>query len=99
MSSHNSASFGGRGPLFDLPYYVYILSCSDGSYYVGCTSDLNDRMNRHNHGWVNATCNRLPLALLMYHVFPDKYQAFNYEKYLKSGSGRAFIKRHLLPTI
>ncbi len=96
MSTESPASFGGYDPPFSSPQYVYILSCADKTYYTGCTSNLADRLNRHKHGWVPATKGRLPVNLEMYHVFADKYIAFSYEKYLKSGSGRAFLKRHIL---
>ena len=74
-------------------HYVYILKCRDG-YYTGCTTDLRDRMERHNKAQVKATKNRLPLSLESYIGIKDKYKAFAFEKYLKSGSGRAFIKKH-----
>ena len=76
-------------------FYVYILNCCDGPY-TGCTDDLQDRMERHTKGYVPATKNRRPLKLQNYIAFDDKYKAFEFEKYLKSGSGRAFIKRHFL---
>ena len=76
-------------------YYIYSLKCKDG-YYVGCTDDLNGRIKRHQKGHVVATANRLPVKLDFYFATEDRYKAFNFEKYLKSGSGRAFIKKHLL---
>jgi putative endonuclease len=79
--------------------YVYILVCSDGSdgsNYVGCTSDLKDQLGRHNSGQVSYTKTRLPVILSFYAAFPNKYKAFAFEKYLKSGCGRAFTKKHLL---
>jgi len=76
-------------------YYVYSLKCKDG-YYIGCTDDLEDRMERHKRGQVPATAVRLPIKLDFYFVMQDKYKAFEFEKYLKSGSGRTFVKRHLL---
>jgi len=75
-------------------YYVYSLKCRDG-YYIGCTDNLKDRIERHKKGYVFATKNRLPVKLDFYCVFRNKYTAFNFEKYLKSASGRAFIKKHL----
>ena len=76
-------------------YYVYSLECRDG-FYIGCTNDLRDRLLRHNKGQVPATANRLPAKLHFYFAIPDKYLAFEFEKYLKSGSGRAFINKHLV---
>lgn len=74
-------------------YYVYSLKCKDG-YYVGCADNLKDRFDRHQKGYVSATANRLPVTLDFYLAISDKYKAFEFEKYLKSGSGRAFTKKH-----
>jgi len=63
---------------------------------VGCSYDLKDRLSRHSKGQIPATKNRLPVILYSYFAFPNKYTAFNFEKYLKSGSGRAFMKKHLI---
>lgn len=75
-------------------YYVYSLKCKVG-YYVGCTNDLKDRVEKHKKSYVLATTKRLPVKLEFYFAIPDKYKAFEFEKYLKSGSGRAFINKHL----
>lgn len=75
-------------------YYVYILLCSDNKTYIGCTDNLKDRKIRHDNGQVPATKDRLPVKLVSYLAFSNKYTAFNFEKYLKSGSGRAFLKKH-----
>jgi len=77
-------------------YCVYILWCSDKRTYVGCTDNLKDRIERHKNGHVPATKSRLPVKLVCYFAFSNKYKAFDFEKYLKSGSGRAFLKRHLI---
>ena len=76
-------------------HYVYSLKCKDG-YYIDCTEDLKERIERHMNGHVPATANRLPVALQFYVAIADKYRAFEFEKYLKSGSGRAFTKNHFL---
>lgn len=75
-------------------YYVYLLRCKDGPY-TGCTSDLKERLERHKKGQIPATAKRLPVELDAYFAFRNKYDAFKFEKYLKSGSGRAFLKKHL----
>ncbi|AYB29937.1 GIY-YIG nuclease family protein [Chryseolinea soli] len=77
-------------------WFVYILRCSDGYLYTGCTSDLDERLGRHNSGYVSATKLRLPVILITYIAFMEEHKAFAFEKYLKSGSGRAFINRHFL---
>ena len=74
-------------------YYIYSLKCKDG-YYVGCTDNIEDRIDRHQKGHVPTTANRLPLSLEFYFATEDKYKAFEFEKYLKSGSGLAFRNRH-----
>jgi len=77
-------------------YFVYILKCSDKKPYTGCTKDINKRLIRHNSGHIPATVGRLPVKLITYTVFENKYKAFEFEKYLKSGSGRAFANKHLI---
>jgi predicted GIY-YIG superfamily endonuclease len=77
-------------------YNVYILKCADNHPYIGCTDNLEKRLERHLKGYVPATKNRLPVELIVSINFQDKYKAFEFEKYLKSGSGRAFINKHLI---
>jgi len=76
--------------------YVYILKCFDKETYIGCTENTDERLERHNKGYVPATKTRLPVELISYFAFQNKYTAYNFEKYLKSGSGRAFLRKHLL---
>ncbi len=76
--------------------FVYILKCANQTYYVGCTKNLKDRLKRHSASEVNSTKNRLPIKLITVTIFANKYIAYNFEKYLKSGSGRAFMIRHLI---
>jgi len=75
-------------------HFVYSLKCKDG-YYVGCTNDIHDRVKKHQERRVPATAERLPVTLDFYFATEDKHKAFKFEKYLKSGSGRAFVKKHL----
>jgi len=74
-------------------YYVYSLKCKNG-FYIGCTDDIKKRLERHRDGHVPATASRLPIELEFYFAIENKYKAFEFEKYLKSGSGRAFLKKH-----
>jgi predicted GIY-YIG superfamily endonuclease len=77
-------------------HYVYILKCSDNSHYTGCTSNLNNRLERHSKGQVHSTKNKLPIELITYTAFQDKYKAYEFEKYLKTGSGIAFRNKRFL---
>lgn len=77
--------------------YVYILqSCNfPDRYYVGITGDLKARLTKHNAGDVSHTSKYAPWSIKTYIAFSDEAQAFAFEKYLKSGSGRAFVKKRL----
>jgi putative endonuclease len=78
-------------------HYVYILQSLDHGdrHYVGVTGDLRARVAKHNAGDVSHTAKFRPWQLSTYVAFSDDAKAFAFEKYLKSGSGRAFAKRHL----
>jgi putative endonuclease len=75
---------------------VYILLCNDGNYYTGCTNNLEERFSIHQKGYVDSTKNKLPVQIVFHCVFIDKAKAFEFEKYLKSGSGIAFTNKHLI---
>jgi predicted GIY-YIG superfamily endonuclease len=75
---------------------VYILKCKNSNYYIGCIQNLFARLEKHKVGLVKYTSNKRPIELVTYICFNNKYKAFEMEKYLKSGSGRAFMKRHLI---
>jgi putative endonuclease len=66
------------------------------SPYTGFTENLRERSKRHINGHAPATQNRPPVELIFYCAFQNKYKAFNFEKYLKSGSGRAFMNKRLI---
>ena len=76
--------------------YVYILESIDTEhFYVGITDDLRARLAKHNAGEVPHTSKYLPWRVKTCVAFSDEKQAFNFEKYLKSPSGRAFAKKRL----
>lgn len=79
-------------------YYVYYLNNLKKAPYVGCTNNLKNRFQRHNKGYVPATKNLRPWKLIAFFAFNDEKVAFKFEKYLKTGSGREFVKRHILTT-
>ena len=69
-------------------YYVYILSCSDKTYYVGITSDLENRIFQHQSGFYPDcyTSIRRPVILRFYAEFTDVGLAIDFEKQLKRWS-------------
>jgi predicted GIY-YIG superfamily endonuclease len=76
--------------------YVYILnSVKSDHFYVGITDDLRARLTRHNAGEVPHTSKFMPWRIKTYVAFRNEAQAFKFEQYLKSPSGRAFAKKRL----
>jgi putative endonuclease len=76
--------------------YVYILESLDTEhFYTGVTDDLRARLSAHNAGQVPHTSRHTPWRLKTYIAFSDEQQAFAFEQYLKSASGRAFAKKRL----
>lgn len=77
--------------------YVYILqSVTDGEHlYTGITDDLKARLSMHNSGAVTHTSKYRPWRIKTYIAFIEEDRALAFEKYLKSGSGRAFAKARL----
>ncbi len=68
-----------------MAYTIYILySQKDKGLYVGCTSNISSRMQRHSSGQVPATKHRRPITLIHTETFEDKAEAFNRERFLKS---------------
>jgi putative endonuclease len=79
-------------------YYAYILQSEShpDQTYVGSTSDLRKRLGEHNGGKSIHTNKFKPWRLVAYIALPEKHVAEELERYLKSGSERAFAKTHLL---
>jgi len=87
-------------------YFVYILLCSDGSYYTGVTNDIERRLYEHQNG-ENENCytfSRRPLKLVFHETFCDINQAIAFEKQVKGWrrtKKEAIIRGewHLLPEL
>jgi putative endonuclease len=72
-------------------FYVYILQSSvdPRRFYTGLTEDLPKRLKDHNSGRVLHTSKSKPWGLKTYVAFSDRGRAAEFERYLKSSSGRA----------
>lgn len=79
-------------------WYVYIIRSVSfpNQEYSGASADLRQRIADHNAGKSKHTAKFVPWELVWYSAFPDKYRALQFEKYLKSHSGRAFARKRLL---
>ena len=77
--------------------YVYLLQShtSPDQRYVGLTTDLKRRLTEHNAGKSHFTSRFIPWRLVTYIAFSDQAKATAFERYLKSGSGHAFLRKHL----
>ncbi len=73
-------------------YYVYLLEINRPvrKYYIGFSSDLRKRIEQHKKGLVGSTKNYLPIRLIYYEAFNNKYLALKREKSLKH-SGSAYF--------
>ena len=69
-------------------YFVYILLCTDNSYYTGITSDIDVRLREHKEGYdpKSYTFLRRPVELVFFTEFNDVHQAIAFEKQLKGWS-------------
>ena len=78
-------------------FYVYILQSVEfhDRYYTGITEDLKKRLEQHNLGKSIHTNKFKPWRLKTYVAFSDKVSAEDFEKYLKTASGRSFAKKRL----
>ena len=78
-------------------FYVYILhSLKDNKFYTGYTADLKRRVKEHFWGLEQSTKYRLPLKLIYYKAYLSKRDAEGRELFLKSGSGKRYLKKQLI---
>jgi predicted GIY-YIG superfamily endonuclease len=78
-------------------WYVYILKMADGEYYVGSTNNLKRRIEEHTNGRDTSTKWRLPVVLEAYIAVKSEMTARRLEKYLKTSSGKATLRKRILP--
>jgi len=78
-------------------HYVYILQSSvdEKRFYTGLTDNLRERLQNHNAGRVPHTAKWKPWRLKSYIALSDRMRAAEFERYLKSASGRAFVRKRL----
>jgi putative endonuclease len=79
-------------------HYVYTLESISvpGHFCIGYTTDLRQRIRKHQAEVSSHAAKYRPWKLKAYSAFETEKTATRFERYLKSGSGRAFCKRHFM---
>lgn len=68
-------------------FFVYILKCSDGSYYIGHTDNIDQRIADHHSKLIDGyTASRLPAHIVFLQDFQTRDEAFNAERQIKGWS-------------
>ncbi|MGM0426132.1 MAG: GIY-YIG nuclease family protein [Thermodesulfobacteriota bacterium] len=76
-----------------MAYYVYILqSEKDGSYYIGSTQSLGDRLDRHNQGRSRYTKPKRPWKVVYFEEYPDRSSAMKRENGIKNQKRKGYIE-------
>ena len=76
-------------------FYTYVLRCADGHLYIGATENLERRLAEHTAGSCTSTRPRRPVELVYFEACRDLHSALERERQLKTGFGRAYLKRRL----
>ena len=81
-------------------FYVYLLRSElrPEKTYVGFSTDVHSRLRAHNEGKSVHTARFRPWRLETYLAFTDEYKARDFERYLKTSSGKAFAAKRLWAT-
>jgi putative endonuclease len=86
----------GMSPVRPPWFYTYVLMCEKtGTFYTGCTNNLQQRIEQHNKGEVWHTKCRLPVKLIYFEACLNKDDAYRRERYLKTGMGKRYLKNRL----
>ena len=76
-----------------MAFYTYILySASKDRYYIGSTSDVNERLSRHNAGATTSTKPGRPWIVVYSEEYPTKDEAVRRENYLKKMKSRRYLE-------
>jgi putative endonuclease len=76
-------------------FYTYVLELNNQDLYIGSTIDLKNRIQQHENGEVESTKGYRPIKLVYYEACLSHEKAISREKQLKTGFGRAYLKRRL----
>ncbi len=80
-------------------YYTYVIQNSERKRYIGQTKSIQDRLIMHNSTDSNkakfhkTTFNKGPWKVVFYKSFSARKDALTFERFLKTGKGREWLKR------
>jgi predicted GIY-YIG superfamily endonuclease len=96
LCSKRSKDYGLAGQPMDAFFYVYVLvsKANDTIHYTGITRNLQQRLLEHNRGKCPNSSAHRPWRIETAIAFKSERKARVFGKYLKSGSGREFARRH-----
>lgn len=77
-------------------FFVYILKNNRDQIYIGQTSNLEDRLNRHNSDREKYTKNKGPFEIIYKEEYDTRAEAMRREKQLKSSRGRSWVRENLI---
>ena len=78
-------------------WYVYVLKSTSSDFrYIGSTNSLERRLGEHNRGESRSTKAYLPFVIETYIAVDSELKARSIEKYFKTGSGKAMLKKRIL---
>jgi putative endonuclease len=81
-------------------FYIYVLkSLKDRNFYIGYSTNLKQRFEYHQKGYVKSTKARRPFELIFYEAYKSVTDAKRREKYLKTNKGKSTLKIMLRDSI
>ena len=76
-----------------MSYYTYVISSQVRKYiYIGISNNVERRLHQHNSGYNRSTKPYIPFVLVLVEEFSNRFEARKREKYLKTTTGRRYIK-------
>ncbi len=93
--AEQSRRLGGVG--WGFMHYIYILRSElDGSFYIGSTANIEERVREHNFGRTRYTSRRRPWELVYSEEYSDKFEALRREKQIKKRKSKKYIERLII---
>ncbi len=78
-----------------MPFFTYILQNEEGRFYIGQTSDIGQRLDRHNRGEVFWTSSRGPWKIVCSKQFGTRSEAIAEERYLKRLKNKSALESYI----